>query len=267
MLANFFIGLREGLEAALIVGILVAYVIKTNRQNALPKIFVGVALAIAISIGLGLVLNATVADVEAGTNQIIGASTSVLAVGFVTWMIFWMKSQSQAMGDSLRSKVDAAETSTIALIAIAFIAVIREGIETSIFLWSSSQATSSGDNPIFGAILGLLGAAVLGWLMFRGAVRINLAKFFAVTGAFLVLVSAGILAYAVMELEEIISLPMQNLAYDLTSVFPEESPAEAVLHGLIGFNAAPTMLQAVVWFAYLIPVGFLFLKKSKTLVK
>ncbi len=263
MLANFLIGLREGLEAALIIGILVAYLAKTDRRKAVPQVMAGVALALVLSVALGLILNLTVENVEGGLNQIIGGTTSIIAVAFVTWMVFWMKSQSRGMGAELRGKVDATGTATFGLATIAFLAVIREGVETSIFLWSAARATAEGDNPVIGAALGIGLAAVLGYLSFRGALGINLAKFFRYTGVFLIIVSAGILAYAVSEFEEILTLPLQNHTYDLSAGLPNGSPLEAVLHGLISFNPAPSVLQTLVWFAYLIPVSVLYLRSAK----
>lgn len=266
MLANFLIGLREGLEAALIIGILIAYLVKTGRNKAVREVALGVGLAIALSIALGLILNLTVANVEGGLNQLIGGGTSVVAVIFVTWMVFWMKTQSSAMSHELRSKLDATSTATLGVAIIAFVAVIREGIETSIFLWSASQATSVGDMPVIGATLGLALAAVLGWLSYRRALKLNLSKFFRYTGAFLIVVSAGILAYAISEFEEIVSLPLQNHAYDLTAVLPNGSPLEALLHGLISFNPSPSILQCIFWVAYLAPVSYFYLRASKSKV-
>ena len=268
MLANFFIGLREGLEAALIVGILVAYVIKINQQQKIKTILSGVALAIAASVGLAFALNTAVETVPAGTSEIIAGSSSALAVVFVTWMIFWMKSQSREIAGTLRSQIETSlAKSDFALLAIAFTAVIREGFETAVFLWSAGRATSTADNPAIGATLGLLVAAAAGYLLFKGSLKINISQFFKYTGAFLVLVSAGILAYAVKEFEEVSTLPLQDKTYDLSAILPKESPLESVLHGLVGFNAAPSILQSLVWFAYLIPVAFLFLKKSKFVAK
>lgn len=265
MLANFFIGLREGLEAALIVGILVAYVIKIGQPKRIRTIMFGVGAAVIASICVALLLNYTVETVPAGTSELIAGVSSALAVVFVTWMIFWMKSQSKALGSTLRNQVDASLTkSSLALFAIAFTAVIREGIETSVFLWSASQATGSGESPVLGAVLGLGVATAAGYLLFKGALKINISKFFNYTGAFLILVSAGILAYAVKEFEEVFTLPLQALTYDVTGILPKKSPIESVLHGMIGFNSAPTNLQTLIWFAYIVPVTYLFVKRSKT---
>lgn len=162
MLANFLIGLREGLEAALIIGILVAYLIKTGRQKAVGQVLIGVGAAIAVSVAVGLILNLTVTTSTDAIAEAIAGTASVIAVGFVTWMVFWMKSQSAALSADLRKKLDAGSATTLGVVTIAFVAVVREGVETSIFLWSAARATSTGDNPIIGAVLGLLLAATLG---------------------------------------------------------------------------------------------------------
>ena len=263
MLANFLIGLREGLEAALIIGILVAYLIKTGRQKAVGQVLIGVGAAIAVSVAVGLILNLTVTTSTDAIAEAIAGTASVIAVGFVTWMVFWMKSQSAALSADLRKKLDARSATTLGVITIAFVAVVREGVETSIFLWSAARATSTGDNPIIGAVLGLLLAATLGYLIYRGALRLNLSKFFRYTGVFLIVVAAGILAYAVGEFQELIALPLQQLSYDISNVLPEGSALEAVLHGLISFNPAPTLLQSLTWFGYLIPVTALYLRSAK----
>jgi len=258
MLANFMIGLREGLEAALVIGILVAYLRKQNRLSDARRVIWGVAAAIVVSILAGLLLNVLVADTEAGTNQIIGAGASVMAVVFVTWMIFWMARHSRSLPSQMHAKL-ADVTSGLAVVAIGFFAVVREGIETSIFLWSSTNAAGQGAVSIWGAILGLATSGAIGYAIYRGSLRLNLKLFFAVTSGFLILVSAGILAYAVKELEELHWLPfLQGKTYDVSSVVTEGSPLEIFLKSTLSFNAAPTLLQTLVWFAYAVPVSYLY---------
>ena len=261
MLANFMIGLREGLEAALVIGIIIAYLNKQNRQQDARRVLIGVVAAIFVAILSGLLLSILVADAEAGTNQIIGASASFLAVIFVTWMIFWMARHSRALPSQMHAKL-AAVTSTYALIAAGFFAVVREGIETSIFLWSSTNAAGQGAVSIVGAILGLATSAAIGYAIYRGSLKLNLRVFFSITSGFLILVSAGILAYAVHELEELGWLPfLQATTYDVSSVVTEGSPLEIFLKSTLSFNAAPTQLQSLVWFAYAIPVGYLYYRR------
>jgi len=264
LLANLLIGLREGLEAALIVGILVAYLKKLGQNKSIKLILIGVLAAILLSIGAGLLLSLIVANVEGGTNQIIGGATSIVAVAFVTWMIFWMNRQSRQMSKHLRSKVDVAvEHSALALVSIAFFAVIREGIETAIFLWSTTRADTTGDSPILGAILGLLIAAALGYGLYRGSLKINLSVFFRFTGAFLILVAAGILAYGIMELQELNWLPLASKAYDISAWFPSGSLIETLLHGTVSFNPNPSILEVIAWSGYLVIVSGLYIRASR----
>jgi high-affinity iron transporter len=263
MLANFMIGLREGLEAALVIGIIVAYLKKQSRVSDIRKVSIGVIAAILLSILSGLLLSILVADTEAGTNQIIGASASILAVIFVTWMIFWMAKHSRSLPSEMHNKL-AKVTSTFAVVAIGFFAVVREGVETSIFLWSSTNASEQGITPIFGAVIGLASSAAIGYGIYRGSLKLNLRLFFAVTSGFLILVSAGILAYAVMELEELHWFPfLQAHTYDVSNIVAVGSPLEIFLKSTLSFNAAPTQLQTLVWFIYLLPIATIYWLRTK----
>ena len=263
MLANFMIGLREGLEAALVIGILIAYLKKQGRNADVRRVIVGVISAIALSIVAGLALNLVVADAEDGANQLIGGFASLLAVIFVTWMIFWMAKHSRSLPSELHNKL-AAATGSVTVVAIGFFAVVREGIETSIFLWSSSEASGQGAVTIWGAVLGLFTSAGLGYAIYRGSLRLNLRLFFAVTSSFLILVSAGILAYAVKEFEELHWFPfLQGLSYDFSAVTPEGSPIEILLKGTLSYNPAPTQLQTLIWFIYLLPTATIFWLRTR----
>lgn len=263
MLANFMIGLREGIEAALVIGILVAYLKKQNRLQDVRSVLIGVIVAVFVSVIAGLGLNLLVADAEDGMNQLIGGFASLLAVIFVTWMIFWMAKHSRALPSELHNKL-AATTGTLTVVGIGFFAVVREGIETSIFLWSATEVSGQGAVTIWGAILGLATAAALGYAIYRGSLRLNLRMFFAVTSSFLILVSAGILAYAIKEFEELGWFPfLQAQAYNLESVTPEGSWIEILLKGTIGYNPAPTILQAVIWAAYLLPIATIFILRTR----
>lgn len=268
MIANFLIGLREGLEAALIVGILVAYLNKVQRRDKLKTLWIGVSAAIITSIVTGLIFAFFVTDAPEGTQEAIAGITSLFAVGFVTWMIFWMAKQSRNLAGELHGKMERAmEVSGLTLAGVAFFAVIREGIETSLFLWSATSATGAETNPLLGASLGLATATVLGVLIYKGAVKLNLSKFFAYTGAFLVIVAAGIAAYGIHELQEIGWLPVLTAkSYDLTAVFPDGSAQEVLLRGTIGFNADPTQLESMVWLLYTGIIGYLFIKANRTKV-
>jgi high-affinity iron transporter len=261
--ANFLIGLREGLEAALIIGILIAYSLKTGRKTT--GIILGALAAVLVSVLAGLALTEFVSVVPEGTTEIIAGITSILAVVFVTWMIFWMARQSRNLRAELHGKIDSAKTKSVTLVAVAFLAVIREGIETAIFIWSAARATGSDTNPVLGATIGLLVAAVLGYLVFKGALKLNLSVFFKYTGAFLILVAAGILAYGLHELQEVGLLPLlTQTSYDLRSVIEPNGVLDTLLRGTFSFRAAPSILETIAWLSYVMLVGWLYLKPKKT---
>jgi len=267
MLANFLIGLREGLEAALIVGILVAYLQKTNNKKGSIAVLWGTLAAILTSILVGIGLTVFVSIAPEGINEMIAGLASIVAVVFVTWMVFWMARQSRALKGELHKKIDLAQTSNFTIVGVAFFAVIREGVETSVFLWSSSRAAGDDTNPVLGATLGLLVAVGLGYLIYRGALRLNISKFFKYTGAFLIVVAAGILAYGIHELQEIGWFPFfTDKSYDLTGIIPKDSFVDVLLRGTLSFRSSPAILESIVWFAYLIPVAYLYLKPTKKLV-
>jgi len=260
LLANFLIGLREGIEAALIVSILVTYLVKLGERRHIGKIFVGVEAALALAIGLGIGLTELEASVPPALEPAITGSVSLLAAGFVTWMIFWMAAQSRAMAGDLRGQIDQAVLhSGWSLAVVAFLAVLREGVETSVLLWSSTKSTANDSTPIWGAALGLVAAAALGYLIYRGAVKLNLRAFFRITGAYLIVVAAGIFAYGIGELQEIGWLPfLTSHTYDLSAALPENSILEIILKGTIAFNTAPTLLQTIAWVVFIVPIAWRF---------
>jgi high-affinity iron transporter len=265
VLGNFLIGLREGLEASLIVSILIAYLVKTGRQHQLGKVWAGVGLAVAVSLGFGALLTFGPKGLSFAAQESIGGALSIVAVGLVTWMIFWMATASRTLASDLRRQVDAAAESNWSLPLIAALVVGREGLETALFIWaattaSGGQGTPTG-GPLLGALLGLLVAVGLGYAMYAGAVRINLGKFFAITGGFLIVIAAGVLAYGVHDLQEAGLLPgVNNLAYDVSAVIPPSGVLGTLLKGIFNFSAAATVLEVVVWVAYLAVVGTLFVR-------
>lgn len=265
MYANFLIGLREGLEAALIVSILVAYLVKSGHADGLRSIWLGVALAIAASLGFGAILTFTSNRLSFEGQELFGGTLSIIAVAFVTWMVFWMRRTARTLSRELRASLDTALTiSGTALTVTAFIAVGREGLETSVFLWSATQAAGETTRPLLGATLGLITAAVLGYLFYKGALRINLSKFFTWTGAALLVVAAGVLAYGIHDLQEARVLPgLNNLAFDVSATVPPDSWYGVLLRGTINFTPATTWLQAIAWLAYLVPTAILFFRSPR----
>ncbi|WP_371580771.1 iron uptake transporter permease EfeU [Streptomyces sp. NBC_01314] len=262
MFANYLIGLREGLEASLVVCILIAYLVKTDRRDALKPIWIGIGVAVALALAFGCVLEFGSQELTFKAQEALGGSLSIIAVVLVTWMVFWMRRTARHLKADLHGKLDAAlRMGTGALVATAFLAVGREGLETSLFVWTSVRASGDGaEAPLIGALLGLATAVVLGWLFYRGALRINLARFFTWTGGMLVVVAAGVLAYGFHDLQEADFLPgLRDRAFDITGTIPPDSWYGTLLKGVFNFQPDPTVLQVTVWLLYLIPTLALFL--------
>ncbi|MEV7685285.1 iron uptake transporter permease EfeU [Streptomyces bungoensis] len=262
MFSNYLIGLREGLEASLVVCILIAYLVKTGRRDALRPIWIGIGIAVAIAMGFGSALEFGSQELTFEAQEALGGSLSVLAVGLVTWMVFWMRRTARHLKSELHGKLDAAlAMGTGALVATAFLAVGREGLETALFVWASVHAASDGTpRPLIGVALGLATAVLLGWLFYRGALRINLAKFFTWTGGMLVVVAAGVLAYGFHDLQEANWIPgISDLAFDISGTIPPDSWYGTLLKGVFNFQPDPTVVQLSVWAAYLVPTLAVFL--------
>ena len=253
MFANFMIGLREGLEASLIIGILIAYLKKTDRLAHVPKIVAGVVTAIVVAVLAGLGLSAIDENASEKLEITITGITSLLAVVFVTWMVFWMAKTARHLSKELQNKIDnALETSGAALFVIAFLTVVREGVETSIFLWTAAKTTGEGQLAWVGAASGLVASAILGYWIYKGMLKINLGRFFKYTGSYLLVLTAGILEYAIGEFTELGWLPETQKAFDLGFITPEGSPIETFLGATIAYNGAPSMIQAYAWFSFLV---------------
>ncbi len=271
MLSTFLIALREGLEAALIVGILIAYVVKTDRKNLLTPIWTGVSLALVASFALGGFLSFTSAELSERGEQFFAGTTSFLAVGLVTWMVFWMKRAARTLRDELHGKVDNALTAgPIALAAAAFFAVAREGLETSLFVYTNFRTAGATSGATIGLVLGLSMAVILGYLLYRRAIQINLSKFFTITGVALVIVAAGVLSYGIHEFQELGWLPGDgSYAWDISSWMAKDSIAGTLLAGTIGFDVNTSWVQLAMYVAYLAIVLRLYLKPAaqKALVK
>ena len=266
MLGNFLIGLREGLEAALVVSILVAFLVRTDRRHVLPKVWFGVAIAVAISVGVTLVLAITQQALTFEAQEALGGSLSIIAVGFVTWMIFWMRRTARTISADLRGKLeDAIKMGSTAVVLMAALAVGREGLETALFFFTAAQAAGETSQPLIGFLLGIAVAIVLAYLLYRGAVKINLGRFFMVTGALLIFVAAGILAYGVHDLQEAGILPgLNSLAFDVSATVPPDSWYGVLLKGVFNFSPQTTVLEAVVWTIYVAVVLTLFLRPQRT---
>ena len=263
LVSNALIGLREGLEAALVVVILVAFLVKTDRRWALRYVWLGVGVAVALSVVLGALLTFGTKALTFEAQELIGGTASIIAVVFVTFMVFWMRGAARTISGELKGKLGhALDLGPLAIALVAFLGVGREGLETAIFFYATTEAAGQGNNlPMFGWVIGLGSAVVLGWLIYRGAVQINLSKFFRYTGILLILVAAGILSYGLHDLQEAQFLPgLNSLAFDVSAVIAPDSWYGTLLKGIFNFTPATTWLQAVAWVSYVAVVMTLFLR-------
>jgi len=270
-LGNYLIGLREGLEASLVVVILVAYLVKTDRRSLLPRIWAGVGVAIVVSFAFGALLTFGPRSLTFEAQEGLGGTLSVIAVGFVTWMVFWMARHARGLSGELRGKIDAAaDAGGTSLAVVALFAVGREGLETALFIWSATQATTNTGSstlvPFLGAMLGILTAVAMGFAFYKGVLKINLAKFFRYTGIILIVVAAGVLSYGVHDLQEAGALPgLNNLAFDVSNAIPPASWWGTLLKGTLNFSPATTWLEAAAWVLYLVPTMTVFLLRTRQL--
>ena len=259
-------GLREGVEAALIVSIVIAYLVRTGHGDQTARVWLGTGLAAALSLVVGIAIYNTVGAFEEPYEQIFEGTTLLVAAGVVTWMLFWMRRQAASVKGELQAAVDRAVASGASwgLAALAFTAVIREGLETSIFL--VGQATSDRSEAIWilaGAVVGLAIAVLIGYGFYRGSRRLNLASFFRWTGIALIFIAAGLLSHGIGEFVEIGALgsgPWTATAFDISSVLSDEEGVGAFLRAIFGYSAAPAILTLVAHVAYLVTVLALYLR-------
>jgi high-affinity iron transporter len=262
LFSSALIGLREGLEAALVVSILIAFLVKSDRRAALKWVWGGVAAALLICVAIGTIVAYTIGELRFEQQEIVGGSLSITAVGFVTWMIFWMRATARTIAADLRGRLsDALAIGPVAVAVMALLAVGREGLETMAFFYANVRTAETGpDQPLIGFVVGIAVAVALGWLIYKGAITFNLGTFFTYTGVLLVFVAAGILAYGLHDLQEAGVLPgLTTLAFDLSGPMPEDSWYGALLKGLLNYSAQTTVLQAVVWVLYVVVVLTVFL--------
>ena len=264
MLSTFVIALREGLEAALIVGILVAYMVRTNRRELLKPLWTGVATALLASLALGAILSFTSAELSSRGEELFAGLTSFIAVGLVTWMVFWMKRAARTLRDELHGKVDNALVGgPISLAFVAFFAVMREGLETALFIYTNFKTVGAASSATVGLVLGLAVAVALGYLIYNRSVKLNLSQFFTITGVALVVVAAGVLSYGIHEFQELGYLPgADTFIWDVTPWIAKESILGSILGGTIGFDTTTSVVQFIAWAAYLIAVLVPYLSKK-----
>jgi high-affinity iron transporter len=265
VLSTFVIALREGLEAALIVGILIAYIVKTQRRQLLLPLWTGVTLAIVASFGLGGFLSFTSAELTPKGGAFFAGTTSFLAVGFVTWMVFWMRSASRGLRDELNSKMEKALIAgPIALATTAFFAVAREGLETALFVYANFKTVAATSTASIGLVLGFAVAIILGALVYNRSVKLNLARFFTYTSIALIVVAAGVLSYGVHEFQELGWLPgADSFAWDVTSWMAHDSLLATILGGTVGFDTTTSWLQLLIWSGYLLFTLMTYLRPAR----
>ncbi len=248
---------------SLVVAIIAAYLVKTDKADYLKAMWTGVFVAIALSLITGLIFNAIIGEFEGKWEQAIEGVLAFLAVGVLTWMIFWMRRNAKDISGDLHSKIDAAlANSPMSLSIIAFIAVAREGFETVLFLLGAETGSSSGAEVVIGGIIGLAIATVIGLGFYTGSSRIDLARFFQITGFLLILFAAGLFAKGLHEFRELFDIEASIIAsrvWEVTSgPFAKGSTLHDFLKGLFGWSPNPERIRVFGYFAYLIPVTWLF---------
>ncbi|HKH50376.1 MAG TPA: iron uptake transporter permease EfeU [Mycobacterium sp.] len=261
------IGLREGLEAAIVVTILVAFLVKAQRRDALKWVWLGVAAAIVMTIAVFLAIQLSAYTISGLGAEAIAGIASLVAVAIVTTMVLWMKSAAAGLSGELRSGMARAlETGSMAVLALAFLAVGREGVETALFMVGYAEAETAW--PLVGLVTGVLIAAAIAYGMYAGAIRINLSKFFTYTGIFLIVVAAGILSYGVGALQTVGWLPgLSAKAFDVSSWFNWSSWYGEIIQGVFNITPTPTVLQLSVWLAYLVVVLTIFIRPANAPAK
>ncbi|RTL63088.1 MAG: hypothetical protein EKK42_29525 [Pseudonocardiaceae bacterium] len=257
MLATFIIGLREGLEASLIVGIVASFLVARGRRDALRSVWIGVGIAVVICIAVGVILEIVTADLPQAAQEGLETVIGLLAVAMVTYMVIWMRSHARDMRAELESSAGAALAagSTTALVAMAFLAVLREGFETAVFLLAAFQASTSPLLAGIGALLGVVVAVALGYGIYRGGVKLNMARFFRITGVVLVVVAGGLLMTAAHTAHEAGWIDVgQTRALDLSWLVLPGTPVSSLLTGVLGIQPYPVVLEVVVWLVYVVPL-------------
>ncbi len=256
MLPTFVIGLREGLEAALIVGIIASFLGQQGRRDALRKVWIGVGIAVAICVAVAVGLQVWSSDLPQRQQEQLETVVGAIAVVMVSYMVLWMKRHSRDLRKDLEGAAGQALAagSASALVVMAFLAVLREGFETSVFLLATFNESS---NPWYGgsgAALGIVVAAVIGYGIYRGGIRINLSRFFRVTGVVLILVAAGLVATALMTAYEGGWLDQGSQAFDLSWLVRPGTPVSSVVTGVLGIQPYPNWAMVIGWLVYAVPM-------------
>ncbi len=272
MLPTFLLSLREGLEAALIIGIVLGALTKIRRDDLSSAVWLGTLSAVIISILTAVILTSFGMSLEETAEQIFEGVTMLIAAGILTWMIFWMRKQARFLKSELEAGVNkaAASTGKRAMFWLAFVAVVREGVELALFITAAffagdqSQVTTNIIQTLAGTILGLGTAALLGWTLFATTVRLDLRRFFQVTGILLILFAAGLVAHGIHEFNEVGWIPaVIEPIWDVNIILDETSLAGQLLKTLFGYNGNPSLTEMIAYFAYLVVVS-IFWRRDNT---
>ena len=267
MLIAFLIMLREGIEAALIVGIVAGFLKQSGHSRLMPKVWLGVALAALMCLGIGYGIHSATGEIPQKEQEFVVGVIGLVAVAMLTYMILWMKkaarSMKQQLQDSVQTALNRGNGQGWTLVGMAFLAVAREGLESVFFLLAVFQQSPTWSMPV-GAVLGLLAAVVIGALIYQGGMRLNLGKFFRWTGAFLIVVAAGLVAGSLRALHEAgVWNHLQEVVFDSSKYLHEDSPLGVLLGGFFGYTDHPTQGEVLAWLLYLVPVMIWFLHGSR----
>jgi high-affinity iron transporter len=264
--ATFVITLREGFEAALLLGIIYAYLAQTELRRRHGWVTAGAALGVVASIALGVIVSYLSGPLLDVGPDLIAAGVMLLAVVLLTWHAWWMQQHARALSGQVHRQIDEARaTGRLSVVMVlAFTAVFREGAETVLFLWGlMTQVSIGGMSGLVGATGGILGAAALGWLVFRGGRRIPVRRFFAVTTILLVLVAAGLLSSAIARMDNLGWVPSTSTLWDTSWLLQDGRGVGGFLAGLIGYRAQPTLLEVFAWLAYVTLAGALLWRPAR----
>ena len=266
MLPGFVLALREGMEAALIVGIVLSVLRKMERQNLNSAVWFGAISAIVVSVLAALGMNWIGAEFKGQGEQMFEGFTMLLAAGVLTWMVFWMRKQSHVIRAEIEKGVDQAATGhgRRALFILAFLAVVREGIELSLFLLAA-RLSSTPFQELIGVALGISLAALFGWILFATSHRLSLARFFQSTNIFLALFAAGLVGLGMHELNELGWIPaIIEHVWSLNGFIPDDSTSGQILKALVGYTSAPSLSQVIAYLGYFIILGGIWVTNHKT---
>ena len=254
MLSALLITLREGLEAALIIGIILAYLARTDNRQVFKHVWLGTTLAIMTSLIAGAAVYFSVGKLEGRAEEVFEGLAMLTAAGILTWMIFWMRKQAVNIKGHLHTQIQSVlgSGSSLGLVALAFVAVAREGIETVLFLFAATRVAESPILSASGGVLGLVLAIAIGYSIYKGTSRLNLAAFFNVTSLLLILFAAGLLAHGIHEFHEAgIIPPLMEHVWDINHILPENSTFGRFLTAIFGYNANPSLVEVIAYLSYL----------------